>query len=54
MSAIALRRPCTSFAELLPRVKKYLERSAKSGEARQVVGGAGVAVAGQEPPAPGG
>jgi hypothetical protein len=54
VSAIALRRPCASFAELLPRVKKYLERTVKSGEARQVVGGAGGAeVAGQEPRAPG-
>jgi hypothetical protein len=55
VSAIALRRPCTSFAELLPRVKRYLERTAKSGEARQVVDGAGGAeVAGRESPAPGG
>ncbi|HXM69949.1 MAG TPA: hypothetical protein VN970_02370, partial [Thermoanaerobaculia bacterium] len=55
VSAIALRRPCTSFAELLPRVKRYLEWTAKSGEARQVVDGAGGAeVAGRESPAPGG
>jgi hypothetical protein len=54
VSAIALRRPCASFPELLSRVEEYLERTEKSGEARQVVDGAGgVAVAGPEPPAPG-
>ncbi len=50
--AIALRRPCASFAELLPRVKRYLERTAASGEARKVDVGGGVAAAGQEPRAP--
>jgi hypothetical protein len=54
VSAIALRQSCASFAELLPRVKRYLERTTKSGEARQVVDGAGGgAAAGQEPRAPG-
>jgi Patatin-like phospholipase len=53
VSAIALRGPCAGFPELLLRVEKYLERTARSGEARQVDGGGGVAVAGQEPPAPG-
>ena len=62
--AIAQRRPCASVAELLPRVKKYLDQTARSGEARRVGGDAGDAggaggaggaeAAAPQPPAPGG
>jgi hypothetical protein len=53
--AIALRRPCATFEELLKRVKTYLEQSAKSGEARPVTdAGVVVAAAGQEQRAPSG